>query len=135
MRHQNLFINSYNKTNADKNYDYTLNIAEHDISCEVDEEISLCVSSYNTPNVFYNLTDQNNKFLFKVINNGVTTTATMVIPVGVYDVYTLATAMDTLIKAEGHIAYAPLINKFSFIMLLSNYKIFPKYNIKFTFSN
>ena len=39
----------------------------------------------------------------------------MVIPVGVYDVYTLATAMDTLIKAEGHIAYAPLINKFSFI--------------------
>ena len=114
MRHQNLFINSYNKTNGDTNYDYTLNIGEHDISCENDEEISLCVSSYNTPNVFYNLTDQNNKFLFKVINNGVTTTATMVIPVGVYDVYSLATEMDTLIKTEGHIAYVPLINKFSF---------------------
>ena len=39
----------------------------------------------------------------------------MTIPVGVYDVYTLATAMDTLIVAEGHIAYVPLLNKFSFI--------------------
>ena len=115
MRHQNLFINSYNKTNADKNYDYNLSVPEHDISCREDEEMSLTITNFNTPNIFYNLTDQNNKFLFKVINNSVTTTATMVIPIGVYDVYSLALAMDTLIKAEGHIAYAPLINKFSFI--------------------
>ena len=112
MRHQNLFINSYNKNNGDTNYDYNLSVPEHDISCREDEEMSLCITSFNTPNIFYNLTDQNNKFLFKVINNGVTTTATMVIPVGVYDVFTLATAMDTLIKAEGHIAYNSLINKF-----------------------
>ena len=39
----------------------------------------------------------------------------MTIPVGNYDVYTLATAMDALIIAEGHIAYVPLVNKFSFI--------------------
>ena len=39
----------------------------------------------------------------------------MTIPVGNYDVYTLATAMDALIVAEGHIAYVPLVNKFSFI--------------------
>jgi hypothetical protein len=76
--------------------------------------MSLCITNFNTPNIFYNLTDQNNKFIFKTIEGGTTTTATMVIPIGVYDVYTLATKMDTLIIAHGHIAYFPLINKFGF---------------------
>jgi hypothetical protein len=116
MRYQNLFINSYNKSNADTNYDYNLSIPEHDISCREDEEMSLTITSFNTPNIFYNLTDQNNKFIFKTIKMfGVITTATMTIPIGVYDVYTLATAMDTLIVAEGHITYVSLINKFSFV--------------------
>jgi hypothetical protein len=116
MRYQNLFINSYNKSNADKNYDYNLSVPEHDISCENDEEMSLTITNFNTPNIFYNITDQNNKYLFKTITNqGVTTTATMTIPIGVYDVYTLATAMDIQIVAQGHIAYVPLINKFSFV--------------------
>ena len=82
MRHQNLFINSYNKTNGDKNYDYNLSVPEHDISCREDEEMSLTITNFNTPNIFYNLTDQNNKYLFKTITNqGVTTTATMTIPI------------------------------------------------------
>jgi hypothetical protein len=115
MRYQNLFINSYNKNNEDTNYDYTLNIPEHDISCGENEEISLTITNFNTPNIFYNITEQNNKFYFKTITGGTTTIATMAIPIGVYDVYTLATAMDTLIVAEGHIAYVPLLNKFSFI--------------------
>ena len=114
MRYQNLFINSYNKNNGDTNYDYNLSIPEHDISCREDEEISLTITNFNTPNIFYNITDKNNKFIFKIINNSITTTATMVIPIGVYDVYTLAAAMDLLIVAEGHIAYVPLLNKFSF---------------------
>jgi len=113
MRYQNLFINSYNKNNGDTNYDYNLSIPEHDISCREDEEISLTLTSFNTPNIFYNITDKNNKFIFKIINNSITTTATMVIPIGVYDVYTLAAAMDLLIVAEGHIAYVPLLNKFN----------------------
>jgi len=115
MRYQNLFINSYNKSNTDTNYDYNLSIPEHDISAREDEEISLTLTSFNTPNIFYNLTEQNNKFYFKTIKGGTTTTATMVIPVGVYDVYTLALAMDTLIVAQGHITYVPLLNKFSFV--------------------
>ena len=114
MRYQNLFINSYNTTSTDTNYDYNLSIPEHDISCREDEEISLTITNFNTPNIFYNITEKNNKFIFKIINNSITTTATMVIPIGVYDVYTLAAAMDLLIVAEGHIAYVPLLNKFSF---------------------
>ena len=114
MRYQSLFINSYNKNTTDTNYDYNLSIPEHDISCREDEEISLTITNFNTPNIFYNLTNQNNKFLFKTIEGGITTTATMTIPVGVYDVYTLATAMDTLVVIHGHIAYYPLINKFGF---------------------
>jgi hypothetical protein len=55
MRYQNLFINSYNKSNTDTNYDYNLSIPEHDISCREDEEISLTLTSFNTPNVFYNI--------------------------------------------------------------------------------
>ena len=116
MRYQNLFINSYNKNTTDTNYDYNLSIPEHDISCREDEEISLTLTSFNTPNIFYNITEQNNKFYFKTITGGTTTTATMAIPVGVYDVYTLAAAMDLLIIAGGHIAYVPLLNKFSFII-------------------
>jgi len=115
MRYQNLFINSYNKTSTDTNYDYTLAIPEHDISCGENEEISLTITNFNTPNIFYNITENNNKFYFKTIHNGTTTTATMAIPVGNYDVYTLATAMDLLIVEYGHIAYVPLINKFSFV--------------------
>ena len=115
MRYQNLFINSYNKNNGDTNYDYNLSIPEHDISCREDEEISLTITNFNTPNIFYNITEQNNKFIFKTIKSGITTTATMTIPVGVYDVYTLATAMDLLIVAEGHIVYVALLNKFSFV--------------------
>jgi len=114
VRFCNLFINSYNKTSTDTNYDYNLSIPEHDVSCGNDEEMSLCISSYNTPNIFYNITENNNKFYFKTIKNGVTTIATMAIPVGNYDVYTLATAMDLLIVEYGHIAYVPLLNKFSF---------------------
>ena len=53
----NLFINSYNKSNADNNYDYNLSIREHDISCREDEEISLTLTSFHTPNVFYNITE------------------------------------------------------------------------------
>lgn len=128
MRHQNLFINSYNKTNGDTNYDYNLSVPEHDISCREDEEMSLTITNFNTPNVFYNLTDQNNKFLFKTIEGGTTTTATMTIPVGVYDVYSLATVMDTLIVIHGHIVYYPLINKFGFKKRNSvNHQVF--YNI------
>ena len=52
MRYQNLFINSYNKSNTDTNYDYTLNRPEHDISAKENEEMSLCVINFNTPNVF-----------------------------------------------------------------------------------
>ena len=115
MEYRNLFINSYNKNNGDTNYDYNLSIPEYNISCGEDEEISLTLTSFNTPNIFYNITEQNNKFIFKTIQSGITTTATMTIPVGNYDVYTLATAMDALIVAEGHIAYVPLVNKFSFI--------------------
>ena len=115
MKYRNLFINSYNKNNGDTNYDYNLSIPEYNISCAEDEEISLILTSFNTPNVFYNITEQNNKFIFKTIHSGITTTSTMTIPVGNYDVYTLATAMDILIVAEGHIAYVPLLNKFSFI--------------------
>jgi hypothetical protein len=114
MRYQNLFINSYNKTSTDTNYDYNLAIPEHDISCGENEEISLTITNFNTPNIFYNITENNNKFYFKTITGGTTTIATMAIPVGNYDVYTLAAAMDLLIVAEGHIAYVPLINKFSF---------------------
>ena len=65
MRYQNLFINSYNESNADTNYDYNLSIPEYDISCREDEEMSLTITSFNTPNMFYNLTDQNNKFFLR----------------------------------------------------------------------
>jgi hypothetical protein len=114
MRYQNLFINSYNKTSTDTNYDYTLAIPEHDISCGENEEISLTITNFNTPNIFYNITEQNNKFYYTTIHSGITTTATMAIPVGVYDVYTLTTAIDTLIVADCHCIYYPLINKIDF---------------------
>ena len=66
MRYQNLFINSYNKNNGDTNYDYNLGVPEHDISCAEDEEMSLTLTSFNTPNIFYNITENNNKFYFQL---------------------------------------------------------------------
>jgi hypothetical protein len=114
MEYRNLFINSYNKNNGDTNYDYNLSIPEYNISCGEDEEISLTLTSFNTPNIFYNITEQNNKFIFKTIQNGTTTTANMTIPLGIYDVYSLTTAIDVLIIAEGHCVYLPLVNKIDF---------------------
>lgn len=112
---KNLFINSSSKNGLDTNYNYTLSIPQYNISCEENENISLTLTSFNTPNIFYNINETNNKFIFKTIQNDVITTSTMTIPVGNYDVYSLATTMDSLIVAEGHIAYVPLVNKFSFI--------------------
>ena len=65
MEYRNLFINSYNKNNGDTNYDYNLSIPEYNISCGEDEEISLTLTSFNTPNIFYNITEQNNKFILR----------------------------------------------------------------------
>ena len=115
MRYQNLFINSYNKSTTDSNYDYNLSIPEHDISCGENEEMSLTITNFNTPNIFYNITEQNNKFYFTTIEPGaIITTATMVIAPGSYDVYTLATAIDELIKDLANCTYLPLINKMEF---------------------
>jgi len=116
VRFCNLFINSFNKIgNENTNYDYNLNIPDLNIHCEEDEQISIIISNFHTPNCFYNINDNNNKFQFKTIKSGVTTISTMTIPIGNYNVYELASAMDLLIVAEGHIAYVPLLNKFSFI--------------------
>lgn len=114
VRFQNLFINSYNKTTADTNYDYNLSIPEHDISCGENEEISLTITNFNTQNLFYNINQSNNLFNFSVLKNGVLTSATMTIPIGVYDVYTFTTAIDALIVAEAHAVYIPLLNKIEF---------------------
>lgn len=115
MKYRNLFINSYNKTGDSTNYNFNINIPEYNIKCEEDEEISLCITNFNTPNIFYNINNTNNYFLFKTIQSGVTTVSTLTIPIGNYDVYTLTEAMDLLIVAEGHIAYVPLLNKMSFV--------------------
>lgn len=115
MKYRNLFINSANKTGDSTNYNYNLDIPEFNIKCDENENITLAITNFNTNNVFYNINESNNYFLFKTLHNGTTTTSIFIIPVGNYDVYTLATAMDTLIIAQGHIAYVPLLNKFSFV--------------------
>jgi hypothetical protein len=116
MKFCNLFINSFNKNgNSETNYNYNLNIPEFNLQCKEDEQLSLCITNFNTNNVFYNINEKNNTFQFKTIKNGITTISTLTIPIGNYDVYSLALAMDQLIVAEGNIAYVPLINKFSFI--------------------
>lgn len=114
MRYQNLFINSYNKTSTDSNCDYNLSIPEHDISCGENEEMSLTITNFNTQNIFYNINNTNNQFYFTVVKSGVSTSATMTIPIGVYDVYTLTTAIDELIIGEAHATYIPLLNKIDF---------------------
>lgn len=115
MKSFNLFINSANKTGNSTNFDYNLNIPEYNIKCKEDESISLAVVNFNTNNVFYNINESNNYFIFKTIQSGVTTTSTLKLEIGNYDVYSLASAMDLLVAAEGHIAYVPLTNKFSFV--------------------
>ena len=114
MKSFNLFINSANKYDNSTNYNYNLNIPQYNVKCSEDERISLAVVNFNTNNAFYNINESNNYFLLKTLQNGITTTSTLTIPIGNYDVYTLATAMDNLIIAEGHITYVPLLNKFSF---------------------
>lgn len=115
MKFRNLFINSTNKNGNSTNYNYNLEIPEYNIKCDEDETISLAITNFNTNNVFYNINESNNYFLFKTLQGGVTTTTTLSLPIGNYDVYSLATAMDLLIVAEGHIAYVPLTNKLSFV--------------------
>ena len=114
MKYRNLFINSTNKNGNSTNYNYNLDIPEYNIKCNEDETISLAITNFNTNNVFYNINNTNNYFLFKTIEGGVTTTTTLTLPIGNYDVYTLATAMDTLVVIHGHFAYYPLTNKFGF---------------------
>jgi len=115
MRCQNLFINSYNKTATDTNYNYNISIPEYDIQTKDNEQMSLTITNFNTQNIFYNINDSNNKFSITINKNGVITTATMTIPIGIYDVYTLTSAIDLLIVDETHCTYIPLLNKINFI--------------------
>ena len=123
MRYQNLFINSYNKSTTDSNYDYNLSIPEHDISCGENEEMSLTITNFNTPNIFYNLTANNNYFTKVHIEGGVFTYQTLTIPVGIYDVYTLATAINTLITTDASCEYDNLLNKLTFLSKSASYSV------------
>lgn len=114
MRHQNLFINSKNKNAEDTNYNYNLFIPEHDIQAKENEEMSLTITNFNTQNLFYNINNSNNKFYFTVLKNGVSTSSTMTVPIGVYDVYSFTAALDLLMVAEAHAIYIPLLNKIEF---------------------
>jgi len=114
MRYQNLFINSKNKNAGDTNYNYNLSIPEYDIQTKENEEMSLTITNFNTQNIFYNINNTNNQFYFTVLKNGVSTSSTMTVPIGIYDVYSFTTALDLLIVAEAHAIYIPLLNKIEF---------------------
>ena len=84
----NIYINSTNKTDNDKNYDYKLYFSNYNIIPKTNDEVFLEITSFQTLNIFYNINDLSKRFTIKVrTEQEINFTYTFDIDTGNYNIY------------------------------------------------
>ena len=99
----NCYINSANRDNGEKVYNFRVDFPTNHIHCEEDETISLNVLSFDMMNSMYNVSviNNNNLFTIKRTNADGTTRpimTTYTIPDGNYDVISFTAILNSLLS-------------------------------------
>lgn len=129
MATYNLFINSKNRNNTEKPYDYTL-MLKNQIMVKQNEYINVNVMSFYMINSMYNVSSilKNNTFDIekRTLANVLITTSTYTIPDGNYSVLSFRDVFNSLLANIINISYNYGSNTYSFVSIDTNYRYYIK---------
>ena len=137
-RKYNIYINSTNKNNGDKNYDYKLFFSNYNILIDKDEECYIYLKSFQSLNTFYNI-NLNSRTFSIIVNDNRTLVETPIsysIDIGNYNCYDFMEAINRLCSDYFTVSYNDKQNTFTYtqnptIVGKTIYIICNKYNYKY----
>jgi hypothetical protein len=111
----NIYINSTNKTDNDKNYDYKLYFSNYNIIPKTNDEVFLEITSFQTLNIFYNINDLSKRFTIKIrTEQEINFTYNFDIDTGNYNVYEFMETINSICSDYINLSYNEKKNKWNF---------------------
>ena len=122
----NIFINSANRNSIDKSYDFSIFFDNDEIMVNNNEGVNINVASFSLLNSMYNVNEYTKNNTFVLRNNFLNTNATITIPYGNYNVYTLLSQLNILLSNIINVSYNVATNTYTFTNIIGiSYSINP----------
>ena len=113
----NIFINSANRSQQDKAYDFTIFFNSDEIIIKPEESVNVNVASFSMLNSMYNVNQHTGNNMLQVYVDG-EKEKTIFIPYGNYDVYTFMEQLNISLADFITVSYNPATNTYTFTKLV-----------------
>ena len=110
----NIFINSANRSSADKPYDFSIYFDNDEIIVNNNEGVNINVASFSLLNSMYNVNEYTKNNTFVLHNDDLDTDTTITIPYGNYNVMTLLNQLNILLSGCINVSYNVATNTYTF---------------------